>query len=871
MSSSPRLRLVRLAPLALLAPLACGEALPSPTVPTTSATSAVVPAPAPLFVSDEVAHFGTSKDRVASLAVDDAGNVYLGSQTGSTSPLGTLASYDAALAKRWSVDLDFVPRGILALTDRRVLAYGAGMATKADDMVLVVIDGGVLQKQALASTLLGVACNTNASESAFVREANGGASLTVHCDKQADAWRRVRFSADLAVVASESWDGRRRFGPDGAIWFPWPDERNLGVTRAPNATANDAFRQSLGEVPSSEGSLIHRAFAIAGNGEGLVGGALVTALPAPAPWARRYATRSVVARVGAGTIWTTELGAIASTADPLRIGSIMAPPDGAVLVGFDHGEPAHVGNANLPVLGSAGDAFPEATRAVAFAELDGKTGDIRSVTSLRTKETPSWMSFPRGMVATKAYVFVQRDRIVTVHPRMGRPIASVPDVIPAAPPVLVPAVASDDASGGTLQETWSELCGPRWATKGNGPCRLEHVAVGKDGTVAAAGGYYLDNQIGTRRLPRAAYETGLLEVYERDGKPRFQRTFGVSWHNGLTEVLVRDDGMVVVAGIHGNGFSIDGKAFPSRDVAIVAGQAMDHQAYTPYVAIFDAKGKLVMAEDSDVLVHKTPSKSHARICWTHLVQGGAADAVEALMQCGTGEDPLPQDSPERGSFRVSIHGANVGDAVRVPAGGNATWSMAHDGTLFGATQGRVLGFPGGTPRSAPFSFAQQGVLVDADAVWAVGEAREGTAKEPIDALVVSKIARDLSRVDSRVLASAKGVRIDGVTIDDAGRPLVSVRYEAAFTIAGKSIPAPPTVEGVARGRLLVRMTKDGSKVERVLVVQGKPNGCAQPGFADLTDLQARSGLIAMTYRFGVSAKCKIGDESSTVMTFAAPP
>ncbi|CAN5201887.1 hypothetical protein BH09MYX1_BH09MYX1_33910 [soil metagenome] len=879
--NSPRLRLVHLSPLALvaLAALACGEATPSPASPSTIASNAAVAPQTPLFVSDEIAEFGTPNAPVTTIAIDDAGNVYVASAKTSGYRAGALAMYDAALAARWSVDLAFVPRGVLALGGNRVLAYGSGAETKSGDVMLGVVDSGVLKKEVLASTLLGVPCDPTSGDSSFVREASG-AALTLHCDKQPDAWRRIHLSADLAVVATDLWDSRAHFGPDGAKWFPWNDERYLGVTRYPTTTGTDAFRQPLGEIPKSEGSAIYRAFALAGNGDAIVSGTLVTASPDAPTWARRYATRTVVARISAGSAWTTELGTSAATADPMRLGSVMTPSDGAILVGFDHGEPAHVGNANLPLLGSVASALPEAERAYAIDELDGKSGAIRAVTSLRPKQAPSWMSYPRGMLATPAFVFVQRDKIVTVHPRKGQPIASVAEAVTPPIPALAPAVAADGATGGPLEEAWSELCGPRWKTKGNGPCRLEHVAIGRDGTVAAAGGYYLDNQIGTRKLPRSAYETGLLVVYERDGKLRFQRTVGVSWHNQITQVIVTDDGKIVITGIHANGFSIEGKTLPPREVPVIKGQDMDFAAYTPYVAIFDAKGKLALLEDTDVLVQKTASKSHRRACWTQLARGSAPDAIGVLASCGMGEDPLAVDDPERGTFRFSIHGTTAGAAARVPIQGDAiSLTLARDGTLFGATQGmqkRVVGFSGGKPRSVPFTFGfPLGVLPTDDTLWAVGSIREGGSVAGVDALVVSKIARDLSQVEGHVLGSSNKARIDGFTVDEQGRPLVSVRYEAALTIAGRAIPAPPSSPypdgGPPMAHLLVRMAIDGAHVERVLVLQGKPNGCTLPGFSQLTNLKAQSGLIAMTYTFGVSPKCNIGDESSTVMAFVAPP
>ncbi|HEX7602505.1 MAG TPA: hypothetical protein VF316_12905, partial [Polyangiaceae bacterium] len=394
-----------------------------------------------------------------------------------------------------------------------------------------------------------------------------------------------------------------------------------------------------------------------------------------------------------------------------------------------------------------------------------------------------------------------------------------------------------------------------------------------------------------RRLPRGGMGTGILAVYEHDGRPRFQKLFSGAWNNAVEQVLVRDDGRIVVVGSHGQGFSLDGKALPHRDVPKAGSDDADFHAQTPFLAVFDAKGKLELLDDLDALVHHSPSTSYRRTCSGTLAQGAQANEAWVLAQCGMSEATLPEGDPERGSFRFLVRGTDVGPATRVGPIEHATnadaWKVAPNGSLFAVWADRDRAYLAGVADG----HALVGPLVEAQAsahgitsarqlvptksgVWAAVMLEEGViAKDAVDRIVVASAGSDLATPVARVLATmSRGGSLDALAVDDEGRPIVSLGYGTPMVLAGQSfVPSVLAPETEPSGRVFVRLTKDGARIDRVFVPQPKPGGCSLVGLGSVTSMAVRANVLALTYRFGVKDNCGIHDEPSTVMAFTLPP
>jgi hypothetical protein len=800
--------------------------------------------------------------RVYAMAMDGAsGTFFLGQEIDRK---GRLTAYDVDLRARWTAPLTFVPQDALALGPEQVILFGRD---EAGANWLALVDHGAATKVVPADTLCPGA--QIAFSPLFGRAPNGAPQIGVSCTKDRNLLKRFTLGPDLAPTDAIPWMMTQQ-ATDGAEWELANDARAIVVTR--NRSGDPYFRQVLGQADAQPRSTVWRALTLVGS-DALVAGSVRNELPALDGLGARWSSQGFVTRLGAGHAWTTELFREPDAVDPTKVGAPVATPDGAVLVALEVGEGGSIGGAELPAVGIPGVPFPNAIGSTSIAELDGGTGALRSVTVFRTKEVPSFYDNLR-FAANATNVFLRHGYYVTVHPRKGRPIAAG-TAAPPPRPTLVPMTAASDATGVVLTAAWSELCGTRVASKGNAPCRITHLSVGKDGTVAAGGGYYQASQLGERKLGKAAYETGLLAVYAPNGKLRFQKTFGVSWHNDLMQVLVRDDGAIVAIGVHGQGFSIDGKTLPAREVPKIAGQDMGFEANTPFFALFDPNGKLLALRDLDEMIHGRPSTDYRRRCWTEVAQGAAPDLLEATATCGLGESALPDDHPERGPYRFRIRGAEVEGVARFPAGLVPThgWKLAPDGSAYAATSfvaapkllalvsGRELEAPLPYADGRPFALLPNGLLVTG---------RVDPIKSPAT-LLVTTMGRDLSNVAPRILGSGTRATVMAVAVDDRHRPVLAVSFVDALTVAGRTIDAAPKLpdQSARTGLVFVRLSQDGTTVERVMIPKVAAGTCSDPARGELTDFGVRGGVLALTFSFGVTAGC-VKDEPSTVMGFAMP-
>jgi hypothetical protein len=132
-------------------------------------------------------------------------------------------------------------------------------------------------------------------------------------------------------------------------------------------------------------------------------------------------------------------------------------------------------------------------------------------------------------------------------------------------------------------------------------------------------------------------------------------------------------------------------------------------------------------------------------------------------------------------------------------------------------------------------------------------------------LQVARIAPD-GTVTTHELVAAKSARIDGMTVDDAGRPIVSIVHDGELTLAGHVLPGVARANtSTTRGRALVRLAADGATIDRIVVPAAPRGSCVVPADGQLTSMSARGRTLALTMGFGVSASCKVKDEPSIVL------
>lgn len=115
-------------------------------------------------------------------------------------------------------------------------------------------------------------------------------------------------------------------------------------------------------------------------------------------------------------------------------------------------------------------------------------------------------------------------------------------------------------------------------------------------------------------------------------------------------------------------------------------------------------------------------------------------------------------------------------------------------------------------------------------------------------------------------------KLDGLTIDERGRPIAAISHAAPIVIGGKTLPVLPASPAFPpAGRAFVRLTPDGARIDMLAVPALKPGTCASPAHGSITSMAARGSSLAVLFQFGVGPECKITNEPTTVMTFDLPP
>jgi hypothetical protein len=808
--------------------------------------SAVAAGALPIAVADEVARFTTATIPGNAISFGDGGDLVLAE--GSTSEAGIAGSAVVALSPdlqvRWRTPVEAGIDAVLALGDGRALVAVSTDSGKDDELRLLDSAGRVQQRTSL-SQLLGAPCRLG-SVPGLVRD-RGAIMAGVSCKTRTT----VRIASDLSS-ATPVGSGAQAVAP------------RWGVEQSPTQLA--IVRGSVHVVLTTDSARSIHGFALAGyptTGD-IVAAASVrdessdVALP--------YTSHGVVVRAGRRLQWQRDLR-LPPSADPIHIQGVVAG-DGLddVLVLVDYGHDGRILDTDIPPVPPVQPdhpAFPDATHGLAWIELAAGDGAPRRIVALRMR-TPMMHASrlsPPALAASRDAAAVAGDGAIVLFRRGGHAIA--PGVVSPvrAAPVPAPVPALEPSRVVALEERWSEVCGPRSRPPGNAPCRIEHVALGRDGTVVAGGGYYGANQLGTHHLASAAYETGLLAVYAPDGRLRWHKTFGASWHNSIERVLARDDGSIVVLGYHGQGFAIDGVRLPDRELPMVEGEKLGFRALIGFVAVFDRTGKLALLEDVDALAYGDHSSSVDRSCRGELAPGHADDETWLLAQCN--DD----------AFRLHLQGTAVGPARPLGTLGRmrVLWNIDATGQAIAAlpTDGiDALAYDGDRAIRAPIvrgdSFTYMRHTAGASGAWFAAVLWRGRATTH-DQLVVANVD-PAGKARAVELATATGGNVTALTVDDEGRPVIALGYEHSITIAGQRLE-PEVVRQSAHGLALVRLTRDGSAIDRVIVPHHATRSCTDASHGTVTAIAARGERIALTFGFGVDPACA-KDEPSTVMVLA---
>lgn len=796
----------------------------------------------PVVVAEEIGRIGGPKGYVGAMALGPADTLLVG--TGDV-----LRSVDMHLRERWQVRLPARIEEIVVLDDQRfAIAYG-----QDDALGLAVVErDGRIAAQAAFAELTGVACSRVAGS--WLRAERALIVADVACRTSKPQSSTFHFDPALSRVVERAITNnseRPRVVVENAAGMI---TLLRGNSRTPlvAATPEKHQRSVAVQLPGSEDA-IAAALLLERRGE-------------------TSAQRLLLARAGA-TSWSRDLIEEQPTLDSVRFVGVHARAD-RIDVGVVYGHGTSSRGMRLPVL-PAGARFPALLHRMSIIEVAAASGDVARITVLNTGADVEEARLD-GLLTTDSHVFAIVDDVVVAFRRTPQQVS--PEqvaTIPAAAPRQDIEVAG--AATSTISERWSETCGPRWTTKGRSPCRLEHVALGKDGTVVATGSFYDKNQLGARKLKALAYETALLTVYDATGALRWHRTAGGTWNNSFERALVRDDGRIVVTGYHAQRFAIEGVRLPDRDVSVADGQTMDHEATVGFLAVFDRTGKLELLADLDTLLLGEPQRSVDRICAADLAQGAAEDEAIVVVSCTFARDGIKRSTP-RTVGRFTLRGAVAGKPEIIASGAGEALPSTPDprGRVFGvATAGELAAFVAlgaGAPRLVPISttaaepsrLGYSHVATTRSRVWLSTVLRDLSTRA--DQLAIASADLDLTRASLRVLArDVRDAHIDAMAFDEHGRPYLSISISAPLTLAGQTFTPSPTKFGV-----VVRLSSDGSKIEHVFRIARRAGACADAGAGARTSMAARGGVLAMTFRFGVEPRCGVHDEMSTVMTFALP-
>jgi hypothetical protein len=411
------------------------------------------------------------------------------------------------------------------------------------------------------------------------------------------------------------------------------------------------------------------------------------------------------------------------------------------------------------------------------------------------------------------------------------------------------------------------VCGTHTPQKSPAPCAIADVALGKDGTIAITGGYYGTNQLDATRLPRRAYESGIVAVFAPDGALRWHTELGASWHNAGAQVVVRDDGAVVITGVHGLGFAIGDRRIPDR--AVARGEEFD--AVSPFVAVFDRSGRVELLEDVDVLAFGDRSTDPRRTCSAAIAAGAAPDEVWLRAGCAGGDR------------RILLRGAAVAPAEHLP-GTRAFATRAIDArgalldTFTDLYATSLLVDAGAQRRRIPlFARAEPSALAPAPApagTWHAAIVPAVTAGGAWrKAIELARVAPDGTATAHELVADGltDGARVslDGLTVDDRGRPILSIVYREAFTLAGVALPAAQRIGSYdTRGHVIVRLTADGSAIDRMFVPDGPRGGCVAPWYGYTKAMAARGDRLAVLFEAGVTCP-DVKDTPTTLVVYDA--
>lgn len=835
--------------LVLLLLAGCGE-VPRGVVGPGSRPLASTPPPEVAIV-DEAFHVATPRDGLSPFVIgaDDSIVVVASDDPSPDATASRVIALDEHLATRWELRQDAAVRGLLALGDQTLIA--TALASSNDTTLQLVDRAGKVTARATFQQLVGVPCA--AGNRYWLAPEPGGFVALGGCGSPGQLqW--VHVTDDLRSATLEPGTGWNPVYARAWMGSPMVSELSYSHLGEPHVLVSGLGR------PGHHGA--GAVTAAIGEGDLLVG-AWTSNRQAGSGM---FSNHLFVTRLGEHP-WSIDLVPERSTGDPQHLAAVATAGDGTVLAAIDYGEEGRVTGARLPAPGLGAPALDAPlARALAIAELDGDRGGLRGVVVTRPLR-PWHFSFVAQVGATARHLVVFDGQQIVVFPRHGRPTAPGADapVIAAPTPQAVPAVAALSP----LRERWAELCGPRSRSTKNQPCRLEHVAVGPDGSVAAAGSYYGTNQLASRPLRKQAFETGVLAVYAPGGALRWQKIFGASWHNDVKDVVIRDDGRVVITGIHGQHFALDGLRLPDRIVRKVSGQDMDFEAVSGFVAVFDATGKLELLEDLDVLASGVRSTATDASCGATLAASASADVTWVLARCASR------------LVRIPLRGATPERPVALELGGvdiSSPWVVGPTGALFATYADlevtRLVSSDGHelvkVPLLASRRFGSTVIPARGGSVWTATTGVTMAADDP-DELVVGHVDPTLAHARTWRLESAPGAKLDGFTLDDQGRAIVAVQTTGDVTIGGQVI-APLVLDATSprQGRVFVRLTADGSQIDRVFVPALAPTECTRPSHGQITSMAAHGSTLAVTFSFGVDAHCGVHDEPSTLMVFDAP-
>jgi hypothetical protein len=803
-----------------------------------------------LEIVDEVARFTVPDLAEAGIAVRDDGTlIVVRAATGpgawdiaSGTKAWVIEARDHQLAVQWSVPLTGRLAGLATFADGRVLVMMASSGFRDLTANVLDRDGAGVATAALAA-LTGTPCkkpNRN-----WLARSGTEIVANVICD---DQWARVWIDSGLAAV-----------------------RRTPSTTHGPAFAADAGLVDIDGATRLTRANQVHSLVLPRSTNERFAFPSLVTleddvvvagtiSMPRERDARPRFIHRGEVSRHGK-TTWTTSLVPAVATNEPTTIAGVGTAADGRVLVALSYRGDGYAAGVALPrPVTASHEPFDALAPGYAIAELDGRSGHPQRLIALRPRAV--WkLGRTAHVAATAAHLIVASGDEILVFPRDGQPLRPAARMPAVAPPVPTPIPQLAAGQLATISASWATVCGPRRKMAKHAPCRIESVSIGSDGTIAAAGGYYQANQLGKTQLARKSFETGVVAVFNGNGTLRWHKTFGASWHNGAEQVLVRADGSIVMIGNHGLGFSIDGRRLPDRVVPRIAGSDTAFEANSRFVALFDPAGKLQLLEDVDTLVYGDRSTDPKRTCAATMTQGAASDELWLRADCdGTHRLLIRGTTPgraERFAARPDAFPRTI-DAAGVLLDGHADWFSL-----------QLVRDDGRSPQHVAV-FEHTGyrlVAPSPSGAWlaTAGSQQRGDRFESV--LLVAHVAPD-GTVRSNLLGVSQGARIDGLTIDDQGRAVVTFTYEQPITIAGHELrpSPPPSPADRARGRAIARLAADTGAIDR-LVVTGEPRDCVDVAFGNVTSLSARGERVAMTTSFGVDPACGVKDEPSSVVVF----